>query len=258
MAQKKAVADVIGPRYRKVEKSTILDEFCKTSGYNRKYGITLLGHAGKTQLRRLGNETVKVKISARRCRKRAYQRFYDEAVERAILAIWGFFPGGCGTGLVPMIRANLAALATEFNIPAETQAKLEQVSRSTVERMLGRERKRRKAATKPGTFLKHQIPVRIFWRWDDKKPGFCKIDTISHDGGFAQSDYTFTLSLTDVATCWSEFRALKNKARKGTVQALKDIFDGFPVPLRGLAAFITWHLKDGCEANRITFTRGRQ
>jgi hypothetical protein len=166
-----------------------------------------------------------------------------------------------------MIRKNLTALAAEFNIQAETRAKLARVSRSTVERMLGRERKRRKAAakgaTKPGTLLKRQIPVRIFWRWDDKKPGFCEIDTVSHDGGFAQSDYAFTLSLTDVATCWSEFRSLKNKAQKWTLQALQDIFDGFPVPLRGLdsdngAEFINWHLKDWCEANRVTFTRGRQ
>jgi hypothetical protein len=51
------LTDITGPRYRKAgraKKSAILDEFCQTTGYNRKYAITLLRHAGKTQLRRMG------------------------------------------------------------------------------------------------------------------------------------------------------------------------------------------------------------
>jgi hypothetical protein len=57
MAQKKMVADITGPRYRKAgkaKKTLIPDEFCHTTGYNRKYAITLLRHAGKTQVRRWG------------------------------------------------------------------------------------------------------------------------------------------------------------------------------------------------------------
>jgi hypothetical protein len=194
-------------------------------------------------------------------------RFYDEAVERAVLALWEFFHGVCGARLVPMIPANLPALAAKFNLSPQVQEKLEQVSRSTVERMLGREGKRRKAkgngSTKRGTLLKQQIPVRTFWHWNDKKPGFCEIDTVSHDGGFVQGEYAFTPSLSDVATCWSEFRPLKNKARTWTLQAFQDIYDTFPVPLKGLdsdngAEFINWHLKTWCETNHLTFTRGRQ
>jgi hypothetical protein len=40
-------------------------------------------------------------------------------------------------------------------------------------------------------------------------------DTVSHDGGFACGEYAYTLSVTDVALCWPEFRALRNKARTG-------------------------------------------
>jgi hypothetical protein len=270
MAQKKALADVTGPRYRKAgksQKSTILNEFCHTTGYNRKYAITLLRHAGKTQLRRIDKKTLKVIITAHGRRKRLYQKLYDEPVEQAVLAIWNFFHRICGKRLVPMIRANLKALTTEFNLPHDVQTKLARVSRSTIERMLSRERKhhttRGTGSTKPGTLLKQQISVRTFWHWEDKKPGFCEIDTVSHDGGFAQGDYAFTLSLTDVATCWSEFRALRNKARTWTLQALESIRTSFPLPLRGLdsdngAEFINWHLKTWCETHHITFTRGRQ
>jgi hypothetical protein len=166
MAQKKTLADITGLRYRKAgkaRKSAILDEFGQNTGYNRRYALTLLRHPGKTQLRRMGNQTVKVSITALGRRKRVYKRMYDEPVEKAVLAIWDFFHRLCGKRL---IRANLKALAAELKTPPEVQAKLARVSRSTVERMLGRERKRHKArgkgSTKPGTLLKHQISVRTF------------------------------------------------------------------------------------------------
>jgi hypothetical protein len=170
-----------------------------------------------------------------------------------------------------MIRDNLDILAGHHRfrrlMAAEVKTKLAKISRSTVERMLWRERKSRKTkgkgSTKPGTLLKQQIAVRTFWRWDDKQPGFCEIDTVSHDGGYAAGEYLFTLSATDVCLCWSEFRALKNKARSWTEKALDDIRRGFPVPLKGIdsdngSEFINWHLKYWCEQHSINFTRGRQ
>jgi hypothetical protein len=91
MKEKQALADVTGPRYRKAGKSRILDEFCQSTGYRRKYAIALLRNAGKTQLRRTGkNKTVKVRISARTRKKRAYKRFYDEPAEKASLPSGAF------------------------------------------------------------------------------------------------------------------------------------------------------------------------
>jgi hypothetical protein len=62
---------------------------------------------------------VKVKTTARQCRKRVYQRTYDEPVEKAVFTIWVFFHRVCGKRLVPMIRVNLEALAAEFKIPQD-------------------------------------------------------------------------------------------------------------------------------------------
>jgi hypothetical protein len=60
-----------------------------------------------------------------------------------------------------------------------------------------------------------------------------------------------------------EFRALGNKARKWTAEAMEDIRTAFPVQLRGTGSdnggeFINWHLKDWCEKHCVTFTRGRR
>jgi transposase InsO family protein len=136
-----------------------------------------------------------------------------------------------------------------------------------VERLLRQERRKQRlkgrSTTKKGTLLKNQIPVRVFWAWDEKKAGFCEIDTVSHDGGGEiNPHYAWTLTVTDVALGWTEVRALKNKARKWTLEAAEDIAASFPLPIRGLDSdgggeFINWHFKDWCERRGITFTRGR-
>jgi len=274
MKEKRSLADVTGPRYRKANKAAkgaILNEFCQNTGYHRKYAVLLLKHAGKIQLRKIGTQTVKVIITAKAHRKRIYKRFYDEPVEQVVLSLWVFFHFICGKRLVPMLQDNLDAIADSKRfrniMTAEVKAKLAKISRSTVERMLARERKHRKlkgtCTTKRGSLLKQQIPVRTFWRWNDKQPGFCEVDTVSHDGGYVAGEHAYTLSLTDVCLCWSEFRALKNKACVWTEEALEDIRLGFPVPIKGIdcdngGEFINWHLKAWCEAHSINFTRGRQ
>jgi hypothetical protein len=76
-------------------------------------------------------------------RKRTYRRFYDKLVEKAVWRICTFFHFVCGKRLVPMILDNLDALAENQRlcrvITTETKAKLATLSRSTVERILGRE-----------------------------------------------------------------------------------------------------------------------
>jgi transposase InsO family protein len=272
MKHKKLNADVIGPRYRaatKKQKSLILTEFCKNNHYNRKYAISLLRNAGKTRLMGGGKKAIKLKITARTRSKRLYSRYYDQSVRLSVVALREFFHRICAKRLVPIIRANLPALAADagFRITEQVKPKLKTISVSTAGRMLKLERARCKphgtSRTKPATLLKHQIPVRVFWRWEDKQPGFCEIDTVSHDGGFIFGENAYTLSLTDVCLCWSEFRVLRNKARRWTEEALQDIYDTFPVPLKGIdsdngAEFINWHLKSWCEKHQITFTRGRQ
>ena len=42
-------------------------------------------------------------------------------------------------------------------------------------------RKRQYGRTKPGTLLKHQIPLKTD-RWDVQVPGFTEIDLVAHPG----------------------------------------------------------------------------
>jgi hypothetical protein len=154
----------------------------------------------------------------------------------------------------------------ELDLTAGVRDRLVVMSPATIDRRLAAERARLKikgrTGTKPGTLLKGQIPIRTFADWDDTTAGFAQVDLVSHDGGNNAGQYGFTLTLTDVATGWTEPRALKNKARRWVVKAIDDIRAGLPFRLLGLdcdngSEFINDHLFAYCTNAEITFTRGR-
>jgi len=273
MAERKKIRAEYAKRYRKAkkpEKTKILNDYLELLGKgNRKYAIFILNREGKKQLRFIGGKNVNVVTTGNHRRKRVYKKYYDDEVAAALIKLWKFFRYVCGERLVPLLRANLDAISRKrrFGITPEIKEKLSTISRSTVERLLAGERKKHKlkgkSTTKKGTLLKNQIPVRRFWAWNDKQPGFCEIDTVSHDGGGEiNSHYTWTLTATDVALCWTEARAIKNKAQKWTMEAADDIYRAFPVPIKGFDSdsggeFINQYFKKYCEERKINFTRGR-
>ncbi len=273
MAEKNKIKTEFARRYRKAnknEKTKILDEYLKLlGGGNRKYAIFSLNREGKKQLRLIDGKYVNVEISSKARRKRTYKPYYDDEVAQALIKLWKFFRYICGERLVPLLRENLDTISRKrrFRMSAEVKQKLKTISRATVERLLSGERKRHKlkgkSTTRKGTLLKNQIPVRVFWDWDEKKPGFCEIDTVSHDGGGEITPYcAWTVTVTDVALGWTEVRALKNKAQSWTLKAASDIYDAFPVPIRGIdsdggSEFINQYFKKWCDERSITFTRGR-
>jgi hypothetical protein len=272
MNEKKPITREFAVQYRaartKAEKSRILTDFTTAVGFNRKYAIGILNSEGKTRFLCLNGKPVKARITHKTGKKRVYTKRYGPDTAVCVIRLWEFFNGMCGKRLVPLIRANIAALARDprFRITAETRRLLVQISRSTVERILKGERKKQRlkgrSATKPGSLLKHQIPVKVFWPWDEQKPGFCEIDTVSHDGGNVSGEFCFTLTVTDVATQWTEERALKNKAHRWVIKAMEEVSAAFPVPLKGIDSdnggeFINTAMKTWCEQREITFTRTR-
>ena len=80
----------------------------------------------------------------------------------------------CGKRLVVVLRTMLPVLDSFGEIPlsAEVRAKLLTISAATIDRLLQRERARLRwkgrSHTKPGTVLKHQIPIRTFADWDER------------------------------------------------------------------------------------------
>lgn len=268
MKQRQAVTAVTVQRYRQSSKKVkrqILDEFCETTGYCRGYARFVLRNHGRQVW--LGGKRVIVGDVHQR-RQRQKRRYYNEAVVQELVKLWELLNYSCGKRLVAIMPELIAKLEQfgELRVAPSTKEKLLRISAATVDRLLQPERRkqqlRRRSHTRPGTLLKHQIPIRTFAEWNEQQPGFAEIDLVAHDGGLALGDYCQTLDLTDVCTGWTETEAVPNKAQVWVFAAIQQIRERLPFPLRGLdsdngSEFVNTELLRYCKQQRITFTRTR-
>lgn len=268
MKERKVVTKALCERYRKArkkDKGSILNDFVEATGYGRSYAGGLLRQHGRRVEVRPG---VRVEGDAHRRPRRARPRTYGPEILEPLKKVWAMLDYLCGKRLVPALRELVPRLVAlkELRIKKAVQKKLLSISASTVDRLLKPERERLtlkgRGHTKPGTLLKHQIPIRTFSDWDDAQPGFLEMDLVGHDGGRAAGDYAFTLDLTDVASGWSEQIAVQNKAEKWVFEGLKAIRERLPFPVLGLdsdngSEFINHHLQRYCQDENIAFTRSR-
>jgi hypothetical protein len=194
-------------RYRKAskkEKTGILDEFVKTTGHHRKHAVAVLN--GR-------RERVRGPIR----RPRRAQCGFEEADTLAILA--DLFDDICSKRLRAAMDVELPRLcqAGTLRISSACYQKLLRVSPATMDRLRARyrpQRGQRRGFTKPGTLLKHRIPVRTWADWTEDRPGFCEIDPIDHGGGqiMRGREHAWTLCFTtDVKTGWTECVAVRKK-----------------------------------------------
>jgi len=266
--EKRSATKVTAPRYQKAkkkQKGIILEEFVALTGYDRCYATYLLRTQGK-KVYVDKNTVIVADVSKKKAKPR--QRFYDHFVITALSAIWYVMDCICGKRLAPMLKNIIPILEkhNEIQLDDATRTKLLSISAATIDRLLKPERKKHmlkgRSHTKPGTLLKHQIPIRTFAQWDEKKPGFVEIDLVGHDGGDPSGEFAQTLNVTDISTGWTEEQAVKNKAQRWVFEALTDIRARLPFDLLGIdsdngAEFINNHLYNYCKEEKITFTRAR-
>jgi len=267
MRTRMRVTKEVVKRYKRASKKAkgkILDEFTEITGYNRAYAARVL---------REGATTVKPARRARgksppKADGRGRKKKYGPEVLRPLSKIWAILDCPCGKRLVSNMPEVVRVLEKfgEMKLSGEVREKLLSISASTADRLLAGERKKlelkSRARTRPGSLLKHQVPIRTFSEWDDARVGFVEMDLVGHDGGNVSGDYCQSLDATDVATGWNEQRAVKNKAQKWTFEAVEEIRRRLPFPLLGVDSdnggeFINDHLVRYCKAEKITFTRSR-
>jgi hypothetical protein len=238
---------------KKKEKQTILDEFTKTTKYDRKYAIKLLRGSYRHRTKAI---------------QRPRSKIYSSIDASVLVKVCDLFDWICSKRVQPAIRIGLTELhkAEKLHISAEQKKRLCGISPATIDRLLTRHNKRPKqkgrSYTKPGTLLKHQIPIRTFSEWTENTAGFFEIDLCGHDGGLAKGDFGWTLNFIDVKVCWAEQVAVKNKAQVHVFAGIKTIRSRLPFSLLGIdsdsgSEFINHHLLNYCTAEKITFTRGR-
>jgi len=243
-------------RYHKAtraEKKILLDGFCEICGYHRKHAIRLLQHPTR-------------KRNVRACRRRGRKRSYDQPLlVRVLKDIWRAANLPCAKRLKAIMPLWLPH--HELELPEDLEHKLERISAATIDRVLkplrGKYSKRGLATTKPGSLLKHHIPVKTN-QWDETIPGFLEADTVAHCGNSTAGMFVFTVNATDLATGWSEQRAVWGKGERGVLEAITSIEQILPFQVRGFdcdngSEFLNWHLESYLQKRKhpIQFTRSR-
>jgi hypothetical protein len=256
LAERRAITETAATRYQlasKRGKSRILDELCANTGWHRNHARKALKAALQPKI-----------VTPRSPRPVKY----GPDVIAALTVCWTVLGMPAGKRLAPMLGELVGVLRRfgELSIDEDIAELLVSMSAATIDRRLAGERAkyrlRGRCGTKPGSLLKSQIPVRTWAEWDDARPGFVEIDLVGHDGGIRGGAHAFTLTVTDIATGWTENRSVPDKSGKCVLAALNDIARKMPFPILGVdsdngSEFINEHLLKWCQDRQITFTRAR-
>jgi hypothetical protein len=180
--------------------------------------------------------------------------------------IWQATDYACGRRLVAMLPEWVPAYEQhEKSMPGEVREKLLSASGRTLDRLLEPLRLAggRPCLTRPGTLLRHQIPIRGSV-WDDENPGWLEVDTVALCGGSVAGEFVWMVDGVDYATAWVEVRAMWGRGQAGTLAALQDMEAHLPFALLGLDSdnggeFLNYHVMSWLQkrARPVFMTRSR-
>jgi hypothetical protein len=233
------------------EKARILDEFTSISGYHRKSATRILN--GSAELH-----------EASRARSRPH--LYDEAVRQTLIVLWEASDRICGKRLKALLPLLLPALERNNHLQLDPaiRARLTDISAATIDRLLREVHSTspHSRAKRAPTALRRSIPIRTFADWADPSPGYMEMDLVAHCGESMAGSFVHTLSLTDVASGWTECVPLLVRESTLVIQAVEALRGVLPFLLRGLDAdngseFVNDSLVRYCATQGVEFTRSR-
>ena len=232
-------------------KARLLDQAVELFGYHRKAAV-----------RALRSKPPPARAPYARGRPREYR---PEQLLGPLKAIWLAALQPCGVRLKACLPDWLPAYEADHRrLDADVRRALLGASRATLDRLLipVRVAHRRRAATRPGSLLRGQIPVRT--EWPERVPGYFEVDTVALCGGSLDDRHGWMLDAVDVHTTWNVLRGLPNRSEASVCGHLDDIRARLPFALRGLDSdnggeFINHQLQRYCAAQEpaILFTRSR-
>jgi hypothetical protein len=255
---KREYLEAIYLRYKRAsrkDKAIILDEFCTTCGYHRKHAIRLLKKFTRF-------------IKPKKKKRGRIPLYSKEVIVKPLKKIWLSANLPCSKRLKAVLPLWLPGYVQEYGgLPADITEALIAISPATIDRLLkpvrAKYKGRGRSTTKPGTLLRKQIPIKTN-QWDESRPGFLEADTVAHCGTSMAGMFAFTIDCVDIATGWTEQRAVWGKGETDVLAQIKDIEVSLPFPLLGFDSdnggeFLNYHLLRHFteRQQRVQFTRSR-
>jgi hypothetical protein len=201
-------------------KGRLLDEFCEQHGYERKYAIKLL--------QGLTPRAVAV--------PRPGPEPKYEPVQEVVERIWTRAEQLCGKRLAPALGLWLPHYARHYGALLPSQKKLlGSISAATLDRLLASSKTRGRkglSGTRPGTLLRHQVPIQGEV-WNEQRLGFLEADSVAHCGSSLAGNFIWSLTYTDLASTWTEGRAVWNKGSHGVLEQTKNVEETLPFSILG-------------------------
>ena len=242
-------------RYRKADRTTkgqLLDEMEAVTSLHRKSLIRLMN-----------GDLI------RKPRRREREQSYRADVDDALRVIDESFDSICPERLTP----NLAWMAHHLGRHGELQAteglldQLGSISISTVRRRLNRIRQDqpRLPRREPGGRSRwlQDVPMKRL-SWDLEDPGHFETDLVHHCGPTASGEYLCTLQMIDVATGWSERRAVLGRSYLVMKDAFLVLLTHLPFPVKEIhpdngSEFLSHHMLRfwGDRVQGVTLSRSR-
>jgi len=255
---KREYLEAIYVRYKKASRkgrTLILDEFCATTGHHRKHAIRLLRGFKRFTRPKPG--------------KRGRRPVYDDPdLLLPLKRIWLAANLPCSKRLKAIIPVWLPGYTQHFgDLFPKIHDLLRKISPATIDRLLVPVRvqynKRGRTTTKPGTLLKRHIPIQTN-QWDETRPGFLEADSVAHCGESLAGQFAYTLDFVDIATGWTEQRAVWGKGEMGVLEQINNLEKMLPFPLLGFdcdngSEFLNHHLLRHFTQRKspVRFTRSR-
>jgi hypothetical protein len=172
----------------------------------------------------------------RRPRRRPRGRTYGPEVDDALRVIGESMDHICPERLTP----NLIWLAEHLAAHGELEAtprlleQLDHISVSTVGRIVARIRQDEprlpRRAPRRTNHLLRDVPMKRI-PWHEQEPGHFETDLVHHCGPSASGEYVCTIQIVDVATAWSERRAVLGRSYLVMEDGFSHILARLPFPV---------------------------
>ena len=175
MNARKQYLEELGKEYSGADeggRSWLLDEAEKRTGLNRKYLIRVLNHPQRP--------------GPRKRRKRRAE--YGAGVVTALVEVWDIFEQPCGQRMVAVLGSELDRLRKlgELRCSDGVAGQLQKISASTIDRLLGREKRVRHLGRNRNPnvqwLIYQKVPVKVAAEWDTSEIGNVQVDFVAHCG----------------------------------------------------------------------------